>query len=141
VASAFRRKILGLPAVLSAVALAKVEAASQFSREPRRRADGSKDHRPLVCTCRAKPTVKLLAEAGRLRLARGRSTGALADDERWRVDEPPALKWCTAACELAWTRDPFDRLIASHARIRGWRLATADHELLKRLAHAEVLEL
>ena len=85
--------------------------------------------------------VQFLSEAGRLRLARGRSTGALADDERWRVDEPPALKWCAAACELAWTRDPFDRLIAAHARIRGWRLATADGEMLKRLTHAEVLEL
>jgi PIN domain nuclease of toxin-antitoxin system len=85
--------------------------------------------------------VQFLSEAGRLRLASGRSTGALADDERWRIDEPPALKWCAAACELAWTRDPFDRLIAAHARIRGWRLATADRELLKRLAHAEVLEL
>jgi PIN domain nuclease of toxin-antitoxin system len=85
--------------------------------------------------------IQFLSEAGRLRLARGRSRGVLADDERWQVDEPPALKWCAAACELAWTRDPFDRLIAAHARIRRWRLATADDELLKRLAPAEVLEL
>ena len=85
--------------------------------------------------------VQFLSEAGRLRLARGRSTSALAEDGRWRVDEPPALKWCAAACELAWRRDPFDRLIAAHARVRGWRLATADGELLKRLAPSEVLEL
>jgi PIN domain nuclease of toxin-antitoxin system len=85
--------------------------------------------------------VQFLSEAGRLRLVRGQPAAALADDDRWRVDEPSALKWCAAACELSWTRDPFDRLIAAHARVRGWRLATADDEMLRRLMPAEVLAL
>lgn len=85
--------------------------------------------------------VQFLLEAGRLRLSSRLSIGALADDERWRVDEPQAFKWCLAACDLPWTRDPFDRLIVAHARVRGWRLATADVELLEHLTVAEVLAL
>lgn len=85
--------------------------------------------------------VQFLAEIGSLRMSPGRSAASLADDERWRVDEPPALKWIAAACPLDWTRDPFDRLLVAHARVRGWRLATADEVLLERLAATEVLPL
>jgi PIN domain nuclease of toxin-antitoxin system len=42
---------------------------------------------------------------------------------------------------LSWTRDPFDRLLAAHARLRGWKLATADTLLLERLAPSELLPL
>ncbi len=85
--------------------------------------------------------IQFLAEAGRVRLSEGQSPAALAEDDRWRLDEPPAAKWFAAACELSWTRDPFDRLLAAHARVRGWRLATADTVLLERLAPSEVLPL
>jgi hypothetical protein len=50
--------------------------------------------------------VQFLLEAGRLRLAAGRDASELADDDRWRLDEPPAAKLFTRACELGWTRDP-----------------------------------
>lgn len=85
--------------------------------------------------------VQFLAESGRLRLAAGRSAAGLAADDRWRLDEPPAARWFTLACELDWTRDPFDRLLAAHARVRGWRLATADAVLLTRLGASEVFPL
>jgi PIN domain nuclease of toxin-antitoxin system len=85
--------------------------------------------------------IQFLAEAGRLRLKEGRSAVALAADDRWRLDEPPAAKWFAAACELTWTRDPFDRLLAAHARLRRWKLATADDLLLERLAPSEVVPL
>lgn len=85
--------------------------------------------------------VQFLAESGRLRLAGGQSAAALAGDDRWRLDEPPAAKWFTLACELDWTRDPFDRLLAAHARLRGWKLATADTILLDHLGASEVLRL
>ena len=85
--------------------------------------------------------VQFLAEAGRVRLARGQSAAALARDDRWRLDEPPSAKWFAAACDLDWTRDPFDRLLAAHARLRGWKLATADNVLLERLAPSEVVPL
>lgn len=77
--------------------------------------------------------VQFLVEAGRLTWRTGLSIDALGGDERWRLDEPPAVKWFAAACELTWTRDPFDRLLAAHARVRGWKLATADEMLLTRL--------
>jgi PIN domain nuclease of toxin-antitoxin system len=85
--------------------------------------------------------VQFLAEAGRLRLARGASAITLADDDRWRMDEPPPLKWFAEACTIAWTRDPFDRLLVAHARVRRWRLATADDVLLERLASSELVPL
>ena len=64
--------------------------------------------------------IQFLLEAGRLRLSEGRTATMLAGDDRWRIDEPPAAKWFMTACELSWTRDPFDRLLAAHARLRGW---------------------
>jgi PIN domain nuclease of toxin-antitoxin system len=85
--------------------------------------------------------VQFLVEAGRVRLARGMTAAALQRDDRWRIDEPPAAKWFAAACDVAPTRDPFDRLIAAHARVRGWKLATADDWLLGHLAASEVVPL
>lgn len=85
--------------------------------------------------------VQFLAETGRVRLSAGRSALDLAGDARWRLDEPPAGRWFGEACDFDWTRDPFDRLIAAHARLRGWKLATADGLLLDRLPSADVLPL
>jgi PIN domain nuclease of toxin-antitoxin system len=85
--------------------------------------------------------IQILLDAGRVRLSEGRSASMLAGDDRWRLDEPPAAKWFITAGELSWTRDPFDRLIAAHARLRGWKLATADTLLLERLAPSELLPL
>jgi PIN domain nuclease of toxin-antitoxin system len=45
------------------------------------------------------------------------------------------------AWSLSWARDPFDRLIVAHARLRGWKLATADSELLGRLSPTPTLPL
>jgi len=85
--------------------------------------------------------VQFLLEAGRLRLAAGRGVEEIADDDRWRLDEPAAARLFTRACELAWTRDPFDRLLAAHALVRGWKLATADDMLLEHLSPTSVLPL
>lgn len=85
--------------------------------------------------------MQVLIEAGRIRLAASRTLDAFRDDDRFRLDEPPAGKWFSAACELAWTRDPFDRLLVAHARVRRWRLATADEFLLQHLPDSEVVSL
>ena len=85
--------------------------------------------------------IQFLLEAGRLRFKDGRPVDSLAVDDRWRLDEPPPAKWFTAACEFGWTRDPFDRLIAAHARVRRWKLATADDQLLGQLPPSELLPL
>ena len=84
--------------------------------------------------------IQFLVEAGRLRL-REDSITAIEADQRWRIDEPPSARWFAAACGFTWTRDPFDRLIAAHAHVRGWRLATADEVLLDRLPGSDVLPL
>lgn len=57
------------------------------------------------------------------------------------LDDPPSAGWFGRATELAWTRDPFDRLILAHARLRGWRLATADDRMLAVLTPRERLAL
>ena len=85
--------------------------------------------------------VQFLIEAGRVRFKDGRSAETLAVDDRWRLDEPPAARWFTIACEFSWTRDPFDRLIAAHVQLRRWKLATADEQLLAQLPASRVLPL
>jgi PIN domain nuclease of toxin-antitoxin system len=110
-------------------------------------AQGHRRARPLVAFPRLliSPAslleIQFLLEAGRLRFKDGRSADSLAADERWRLDEPPTAKWFTAACEFGGTRDPFDRLIAAHARVRRWKLATSDDRLLEHLAPSEVVAL
>jgi PIN domain nuclease of toxin-antitoxin system len=74
-----------------------------------------------------------LVECGKIKLSAGRVVNDLGEDPRWRVDEPPVRRWFDAAHALAWTRDPFDRLIAAHAIARGWRLATGDTKILDAL--------
>jgi PIN domain nuclease of toxin-antitoxin system len=83
--------------------------------------------------------LEFLLEAGRIRL-RGGTLESLADDGRWMLDDPPAVSWFMRAIDLGWTRDPFDRLLVAHARLRGWRLATGDDALIRRLAPTERLE-
>jgi PIN domain nuclease of toxin-antitoxin system len=43
----------------------------------------------------------------------------------------PALT--RSACDLNWTRDPFDRLIAAHAIVADAPLLTADQQILDNL--------
>ena len=78
-----------------------------------------------------------LEEAGRIRV----EIDDVIADERWKIDDPPSLQWMLRAAEEHWTRDPFDRLIIAHARLRGWRLATGDVALLDRLRARERVEL
>jgi PIN domain nuclease of toxin-antitoxin system len=85
--------------------------------------------------------LQFLAELGRLGVSSRASVASLADDPRWYFDEPPSGKWFTTALEMTWTRDPFDRLLVAHARMRGWKLATGDHVLLGHLGTGESLAL
>jgi PIN domain nuclease of toxin-antitoxin system len=84
--------------------------------------------------------LQMLNEIGRLRLAAG-ALDALAHDERWLLDDPPAADWFLRSTDIAWTRDPFDRLLVAHARLRGWRLATGDAALAAQLGARERMEL
>lgn len=83
--------------------------------------------------------LQFLTEAKRIRLTGDAQT--LASDDRWLLDDPPAAAWFAEAVDLNWTRDPFDRLIAAHAQLRGWRVATGDTRLLKALGARRTFEL
>jgi PIN domain nuclease of toxin-antitoxin system len=83
--------------------------------------------------------LRLLEEVGRIQLKK--PIQSIHEDDRLDVDDPSALALFEAAAALPWTRDPYDRLIVGHARMRGWRLATADARILENLPPAEVLEL
>jgi PIN domain nuclease of toxin-antitoxin system len=85
--------------------------------------------------------VQMLIESGRARAVAGRTTSDLAHDPRWLHDEPPSGDWFHAAMDVGWTRDPFDRLIVAHARVRGWKLATGDEALMTHLSPREVIAL
>jgi len=82
-----------------------------------------------------------LAEAGRIRLRSGIGAAALIENEPWPIDDPPAVQWFTRAADVVWTRDPFDRLLVAHAQLRGWRLATGDGHLLRRLGPSASVDL
>lgn len=84
--------------------------------------------------------LQFLNELGRIRIDAA-SVSSLGDDERWQLDEPQAAAWFGRAADLTWTRDPFDRLIAAHALLRRWRLATGDRKLAARLGPSAVMEL
>jgi PIN domain nuclease of toxin-antitoxin system len=83
--------------------------------------------------------LQLLEEIGRLRL-RARVRG-IVESDRWELDGPPAVEWFEQAADESWTHDPFDRLIVAHARVRGFRLASADAAVLERLRASERVEL
>ena len=84
---------------------------------------------------------QFLIEAGRLRLRAGASLHHLVHDDRWVIDDPASVAWFEKASEVGFTRDPFDRLIVAHARLRQWRLATGDRALLGALTAGERIEL
>ena len=85
--------------------------------------------------------LQFLSESGRLRVRGGVSVAALVHDERWVLDDPSSAAWFDKATAVGWTRDPFDRLLVAHARLRKWRLATGDGALIARLDPAEVVVL
>lgn len=91
----------------------------------------ARGHRRLHLSPATLLELQFLEEAGRIRIDGG--VAAIAADERWILDEPPAAKWFETSLSLSWTRDPFDRLITAHAELRGWRLATGDQLLIQRL--------
>jgi len=81
-----------------------------------------------------------LEEAKRVRLASG-ARDALNRDPRWTIDNPMSVDLFDAALDIHWTRDPFDRLIVAHARVRGWRLATGDRTILAKCPEDSVVAL
>jgi PIN domain nuclease of toxin-antitoxin system len=84
--------------------------------------------------------LQFLQETGRIRIDAA-SVSAIGQDDRWLLDDPPAASWFLRATDLIWTRDPFDRLIAAHAMLRRWRLATGDADLIEHLGPGTTIAL
>jgi PIN domain nuclease of toxin-antitoxin system len=85
--------------------------------------------------------IQFLLETGRVRLRPNVTVLHLTADDRWLQDDPPSVAWFGGAVAIDWTRDPFDRLLVAHARLRRWRLATSDVDIMEHLAPHEYLEL
>jgi PIN domain nuclease of toxin-antitoxin system len=83
--------------------------------------------------------LQFLEELGRIRLKT--SLNAVEGDDRFAVDDPSAAALFKAAVGIGWTRDPFDRLIAAHARMRSWRLATSDSRMIEHMPESALLQL
>jgi PIN domain nuclease of toxin-antitoxin system len=49
------------------------------------------------------------------------------------VADVAAASVCSAAIDLTWTRDPFDRLLAAHATVSGLPLVTRDETIRQHL--------
>ena len=76
--------------------------------------------------------IQFLGEAGRVSVRNPRFSEAVARDPRFLVDEAPLVRLIDHALPLAWTRDPFDRLLAAHSSARRVPLCTADETLIAR---------
>jgi PIN domain nuclease of toxin-antitoxin system len=85
--------------------------------------------------------LQFLVEVGRVRLRRGAIAADVLHDDRWLIDSPPSADWFELAATVGWTRDPFDRLIAAHARLRTWKVATGDRAMLEQPGPAGALAL
>jgi PIN domain nuclease of toxin-antitoxin system len=92
----------------------------------------TKEHKRLYISPASLLELQMLQEAGRIRFKNATIADITRRDDLWAVDDPPAAAWFEESLVLGWTRDFFDRLLVAHARVRGWRLATADATLLAR---------
>lgn len=123
-----------------AVILLDTNAVIWLDQGHRRTRPLVRTHRRLYISPATLLELQYLHETNRIRLRRG-TIGSIVEDERWILDDPPAVPWFQEALALGWTHDPFDRLLAAHARFRRWRLATSDGYLVERLGPAGSLEL
>lgn len=73
--------------------------------------------------------VKFLAEVGRLEVRHPEFVDAVSTDPRFLVDDPSLVTLVRHAMPLAWTRDPFDRLLAAHSTTRRTPLCTLDRTI------------
>jgi PIN domain nuclease of toxin-antitoxin system len=96
------------------------------------------DYRPWGISPISLLELQYLAEIGRIELDAGGLLQALELDTRFVLDEPPLIPLIQRALPLAWTRDPFDRLLAAHSVARRVPLCTVDRLLLEH--HALIAE-
>lgn len=71
-----------------------------------------------------------LFEIGRIQEPAPRVVEALVGEAGLHVSAAPLSRIVDEALSLAWTRDPFDRLIVANARVEGATLLTRDGAIL-----------
>lgn len=75
--------------------------------------------------------LQLLHEIGRINIEPKMILHYLEHAIGLEPDPLSLLPIAETACSIHWTRDPFDRMIASHAKYRGGRLLTRDRTILE----------
>lgn len=90
------------------------------------------DYRPWGVSPVTFLEVAFLAEVGRLEARLPELVEAVGRDPRFTVDEIPLVKLMRGALPLEWTRDPFDRLLATRGGARRVPLCTLDRRLRTR---------
>ena len=85
--------------------------------------------RRLVVSPMVLVELEFLHEIGRITARAHQIVGQLNQSVELTVSAFPFLDVAKVALELAWTRDPFDRLIAAQAMAEGVPLLSADERL------------
>jgi PIN domain nuclease of toxin-antitoxin system len=80
--------------------------------------------------------LQYLREVGRILHGPKRILAALRSDLDLAISDLPFAAVAARARSFAWTRDPFDRLIAAEAAVARARLVTRDDLLRRRLRSA-----
>ena len=75
--------------------------------------------------------LQYLFEIGRIRPTGGEVVDTLAEEVGLKRSEVAFGLIARKACELSWTRDPFDRLICAEALVAGGRLISKDETILE----------
>jgi PIN domain nuclease of toxin-antitoxin system len=73
--------------------------------------------------------IQILSETGRIKLT-GDFAASVMADSRFILDEAPSVTLVQKAMDLAWTRDPFDRLIVAHSLVRRLPLCSVDSNII-----------
>lgn len=80
--------------------------------------------------------LQVLFETRRIRTPAHQIVDTLARDMGLTLCDLPFPEVARAACRESWTRDPFDRMVVSQARLRGAPLLTKDANIRKRYQDA-----
>lgn len=91
---------------------------------------------PLMLSPMAVLELDYLHEIGRIAFDSSLITEDLIRDISLTIPDRGWLAAMRIAAGLEWTRDPFDRVIVSHAMLEGCRLLTRDRTIQERFPHA-----
>lgn len=93
-------------------------------------------HNSLVVSPMVEMELTFLHEIGRIAVSGAEILGDLAHRVGLRLSDVAWSAAVRAAADLAWTRDPFDRLIVGDAVAAGAQLLTRDERLREKIALA-----